>query len=92
MIIQKEIYIGTWYWSVGDPDQIVVFGHKPTDPDFILYARHTLHLDVPIPSKTEVSLQRIAALEMKADKIRADTQVALDQINEQIQSLRAIEA
>jgi len=89
MIIQQEVSLVTSKYN-SEPSMI---SHVPNNDDgfYTIIATKKIEVEFDIPTDIEIRDMKIASLKKTRTKIEADNQIKVEQINEAIQSLMALE-
>jgi hypothetical protein len=86
--ITGYIYYCKYSWETEGAFE--VFSLKMSDSDFRTYVNEQ-EIEVEVPDDYDPRAQQIAALEKQKQKVIADFQKSVDEINERINNLQALE-
>jgi len=88
MKITAHIHFVKYSWET--EGKFELFSHKLDDAEFRTYVC-TQEVEIDIPENYDPRAQQIAALEKQKQKAMADFQKSVDDINERISKLQALE-
>jgi hypothetical protein len=90
MKVQTTIYIHYLQWSWEEKGQFQVFSEKLKDEDHRTFVCEQ-EIEIEVPDNYDPRAQKIAALEKQKQKVMADYQKTVTEINARISNLQAIE-
>ena len=83
-----HIHYLKWHWE--KDGRFEVFTFKADDDEARTYVGQQ-EIEIEVPDNYDPRAQQIAALQKKKQKVMADFQVTVDEINDQISKLQSIE-
>jgi hypothetical protein len=86
--ITAHIFYNKFVWD--DKGKFEIFSFKFDDDDSRTYVGQ-IEIEVDVPDNYDPRAQQIAALEKKKQKVMADFQKTVNEINERISNLQALE-
>jgi len=86
--VTAHIYYCKWSWE--EKGEYEIFSMKFSDDDHRTYVGEQ-EIEVDVPDNYDPRAQQIAALEKQKQKVMADFQKTVNDINEKISKLQAIE-
>jgi len=89
MKIKITVYIHQQKYEWEDKEQYLVYSHKFDDTDYRQYICEQ-EIEIEIPDDFDPRAQQIAALEKEKQKVMADYQKTVTEINNRINNLKAI--
>lgn len=90
MKVKTTIHIFYSKYSWEDEGEYLVFYAKVNDDEHRTYVGEQ-EIEIEVPDDYDPRAQKIAALERHKQKVMADYQTTVDQINERISKLQALE-
>jgi hypothetical protein len=90
MKVKTTIYIHYLQWSWEEKGQFQVFSGKLQDEDHRTFVCEQ-EIEIEVPDNYDPRAQKIAALEKHKQKVMADYQKTVTEINARISKLQAIE-
>jgi hypothetical protein len=88
--IKTTIHIHYQKWDFEDQGEYIIYSHKFEDTEYRVHiAEHEIEIEVP--DNFDPRAQQIAALEQQKQKVMAEYSVAVEDINEKINKLQALE-
>lgn len=90
MKVKTTVYIHHAQWSFEETGTFQVFSTKLDDTEYRTYVGEQ-EIEIDVPDNYDPRAQKIAALEKHKQKVMADYQKTLMEINDQISKLQAIE-
>lgn len=86
--VTVHIFYSQHAWE--EKGEFLVFYAKVDDSDWRTYV-NTQEVEIEVPDNYDPRAQKVAALEKHKQQVMADFQKTIDQINEQISKLQALE-
>jgi hypothetical protein len=86
--VTVHIFYSQYHWE--EKGEYLVFYAKIDDDDSRTYVGEQ-EIEIEVPDNYDPRAQKVAALEKQKQKVMADYQRTVDQINERISKLQAIE-
>jgi hypothetical protein len=90
MKITTTVHIHYCQWSFEPKGEFQVFSCKLEDSEFRTYVGEQ-EIEIDVPDDYDPRAQKIAALEKQKQKVMADYQKTVTEINDRISQLQAIE-
>lgn len=90
MKVKTTVHIHYTQWSWEATGEFHVFSCKLEDSEHRTYVGEQ-EIEIEVPDDYDPRAQKIAALEKHKQKVMADYQTTVDQINERISKLQALE-
>jgi hypothetical protein len=90
MIVKTTIHIHYQKYEWEDEGQYLIYSHKFDDTDYRSYVG-SQEIEISVPDGFDPRAQQIAALEAKKQKVMAEYQKTVTEINDRISKLQAIE-
>lgn len=90
MKVKTTVHIHYTQWSWEAIGEFQVFSCKLEDSEHRTYVGEQ-EIEIEVPDDYDPRAQKIAALEKHKQKVMADYQTTVDQINERISKLQALE-
>jgi hypothetical protein len=90
MKIKTTIHIHYQKYEWEDKEQYLVYSHKMDDTNYRAHIGEQ-EVEIEVPDDFDPRAQQIAALEAQKQKVMADYQKTVTEINERINKLQAIE-
>ena len=90
MKVKTTIHIYYQQYSWEQTGEFIVFYAKLDDCEHLTYVSEQ-EIEIEVPDDYDPRAQKIAALEKHKQKVMADYQKTVDQINERISKLQALE-
>ena len=90
MKLKVTAYIHYLKWAWEEKGRFEVFTFKADDDEARTYVGQQ-EIEIDVPENYDPRAQQIAALQKQKQKVMADFQVTVDQINRQISELQSIE-
>ena len=86
--VTAHVHLQKFTWE--DKPEYVIFNHKLDDTDYRAYICEQ-EIELEIPDNFDPRAQQVAALEEKKQKVMADYQQSVTEINRRISELQALE-
>ena len=83
-----HIYYCKWHWQ--EKSEYEIFSYKFDDDDHRTYVCEQ-EIEIEVPDNYDPRAQQIAALENQKQKVMADYQKSVNEINDRITKLQALE-
>ena len=90
MKIKQTIHIHYSKWDFEEQGEYIIYSHKFEDSDFRAHICEC-EIEIEIPDDFDPRPQQIAALEQQKQKVMAEYSVTLEDLNEKINKLQALE-
>lgn len=90
MKIKVTAHIHYSKWLGDDEGEFQIFGFKLEDTEYRTYVSEQ-EVEIEVPDNYDQRPQQIAALEKQRQKVMADYQATVNEINDRISKLQAIE-
>ena len=90
MKIKATVHVHFQKYTWEDKSEYVIFNHKMDDTDYRVHICEQ-EIELEVPEDFDPRAQQVAALEEKKQKVMADYQQSVTEINRRISELQALE-
>ena len=90
MKIKQTVHVHFQKWDFEDTGEYLIFSSKFEDTDYRVHICEC-EIEIEVPDNFDPRAQQIAALKQQKQKVMAEFSVALEDLNEKINKLQALE-